>query len=170
MARSRKAQEERRRLVIVAAALATLLAMAAAASWYLQWSEGEGPLVVVYKDPNCACCQAWMRHLTHNGFRVRVGDASEWASVRTRFKVPPQQQGCHTAVVNGFLIEGHVPAQDLQWLLKKPHIDGVTGLLVPGMPLGSPGMESPQPERYIVYGLTPSGAVKPLITHDTPGD
>jgi hypothetical protein len=95
-------------------------------------------LVEVWKDPNCGCCQDWVSHLETNGFAVKVNDAGNNA-MRAKLGIPAKLGSCHTALVGGYAIEGHVPARDIQRLLKdKPQ---AVGLTVPGMPVGSPGMD-----------------------------
>ncbi|MEZ5640227.1 MAG: DUF411 domain-containing protein [Burkholderiaceae bacterium] len=98
------------------------------------------PRVEVWKDPNCGCCQDWVRHLQANGFEVRVHDSGN-AAARARLGVAERWGSCHTASVGGYAIEGHVPAGDIHRLLKeRPQ---AIGLSVPGMPVGSPGMDAP---------------------------
>ncbi len=97
-----------------------------------------GSAVEVWKDPDCGCCKDWVKHLQSNGFVVRVHDTGNNAA-RTRLGVPAKLGSCHTALVGGYAIEGHVPAREIQRLLKeKP---AAIGLTVPGMPVGSPGMD-----------------------------
>jgi len=97
-------------------------------------------LVEVWKAPTCGCCKDWMRHLEINGFLTRSHDVGNNAQ-RSRAGIPATLGSCHTAMVGGYAIEGHVPAQDIQRLLReKPK---AIGLAVPGMPIGSPGMDGP---------------------------
>ena len=96
-----------------------------------------------------------MGHLRENGFEVRTEDVPDMDSVKARFGVAPRHQGCHTATVDGYVIEGHVPAADIRRLLEER--PDVTGLTVPGMPRGSPGMESPVPEPYDVLTFDDGG-------------
>ena len=101
------------------------------------------PLVEVWKDPNCGCCKDWMTHLESEGFAVKAHDKGNTAA-RAAFGMPQALGSCHTATVQGYVIEGHVPAADIKRLLaNKPQ---ALGLAVPGMPIGSPGMDGP------VYG------------------
>ena len=106
--------------------------------------------VVVYKDPNCGCCTKWVDLLRREGFAATVNDISELGQ---KYFAPPSLHGCHTAIVGGYIIEGHVPVADIKRLLKeKP---AVAGLSVPGMPIGSPGMEvqgvTPQPYKVLAF-------------------
>ena len=95
-------------------------------------------LVEVWKDPNCGCCQDWVKHLQDNGFAVKVNETGNGA-MRAKLGMPPKLGSCHTGFVGGYAIEGHVPAKDIRRLLKdKP---AAVGLTVPGMPVGSPGMD-----------------------------
>ncbi len=97
--------------------------------------------MTVWKDPNCGCCADWVRILESNGFAVTVVDSGNQA-MRAQLGVPAQFGSCHTALVAGYVVEGHVPAADIQRLIKdKPE---ALGLTVPGMPIGSPGMDGPE--------------------------
>ena len=96
------------------------------------------PLVEVWKDPECGCCKDWVKHLEDNGFDVRVHDSGNTAA-RARLGIPAKLGSCHTGQVGGYVVEGHVPASDIQRLLaQRPK---AVGLAVPGMPVGSPGMD-----------------------------
>jgi hypothetical protein len=97
------------------------------------------PTVEVYKTATCGCCALWVKHLEANGFRTKVTDVEDITTVKAKHGVPGRVQSCHTAVVDGFVVEGHVPAADVQRLLKER--PAVVGVAVPGMPIGSPGME-----------------------------
>ena len=104
--------------------------------------------VVVYKSPTCGCCSKWVDHMTASGFKVIAHDTSDMQAVKKKLGVPDAMASCHTAVVNGYVIEGHVPAADIQRLLRdKPK---VAGLAVPGMVMGSPGMEGSRSDPYSV--------------------
>jgi hypothetical protein len=112
-------------------------------------------VITVHRDPNCGCCLGWVRHLEAAGFVVDVDSTANLESVRTRLGVPPAMAACHTAEVNGYLIEGHVPAVAVRRLLtERPD---AKGLAVPGMPVGSPGMEGGEPEPYTVFLFGASG-------------
>jgi hypothetical protein len=106
-------------------------------AWTLQ---AAGPTITVYKTPTCGCCGQWVQHLKAAGFTVVVNDVPNTDSYARQYGVPEALRSCHTAVVDGYTIEGHVPAADIQRLLKeKPK---AKGLAVPGMPMGSPGMDA----------------------------
>jgi hypothetical protein len=123
--------------------LGALTAAACLPSWALAQSVSSkaGPLVQVWKDPNCGCCKDWVVYLEANGFRTQTFDTGN-AAMRGRLGMPQKFGSCHTALVAGYVIEGHVPAREIQRLLKeKPQ---ALGLSVPRMPLGSPGMDGPE--------------------------
>ena len=108
----------------------------------------EQPPLTVWKDPSCGCCGGWIDHMRRNGFQVTVIETADVQPVKTRQQVPAQLASCHTAVVAGYTLEGHVPVAAVQRLLaEKP---AARGLAVPGMPIGSPGMEGGRPEVYDV--------------------
>ena len=111
------------------------------AAWPRSGKAARGPLVEVWKSPSCGCCQVWIEHLESHGFRTRVHDVGNTAK-RAQMGIALVHGSCHTAVVEGYAIEGHVPAREIQRLLKeKPR---AIGLAVPGMPMGSPGMDGPE--------------------------
>lgn len=97
--------------------------------------------MTVHKDPNCGCCGAWVDHMTDAGFRVEVRNTRDLVGVKRELGVPRALASCHTAVIDGHLIEGHVPAADVRRFLAEARSG--EGLAVPGMPIGSPGMEVP---------------------------
>lgn len=104
------------------------------------WAKPLPQVVDVWKDPNCGCCTDWVAHLKENGFQVRLFDSGNEAA-RRRLGMPAQLGSCHTALVAGYVLEGHVPAREIRRLLsEKP---AALGLAVPGMPVGSPGMDGP---------------------------
>ncbi|NMM77480.1 Twin-arginine translocation pathway signal [Acidovorax sp. SRB_14] len=115
-----------------------LLAAALAAPRLVRAATGTSTAVEVWKDPSCGCCKDWVEHMQANGFKVTVHDTGNNA-VRSRLGLPQKLGSCHTALVGGYLLEGHVPASDVRALLQqKPK---ALGLAVPGMPVGSPGMD-----------------------------
>jgi hypothetical protein len=123
----------------------------------------ELPEVLVYKSPTCTCCAKWATHLEENGFSVTTSDESNMNKIKKELGVPLNKASCHTAVVGDYIIEGHVPAEDVIKLIESGA--DVKGLTVPGMPLGSPGMEAPQPQRYTVYTFDAEGNTKPFAEH-----
>lgn len=109
---------------------------------------GELPTVEVYKSPTCGCCQKWVEHMQRAGFEVEVRDVDNLGAIKQEAGIPRELASCHTAKVGGYVIEGHVPADDVKRLLSDK--DFVKGLAVPGMPMGSPGMESSRSDAYSV--------------------
>lgn len=119
--------------------------------------------ITVNKTPYCGCCTQWMAHLKANGFMVNGNDVDDTAPVRASLGMPAKLGSCHTALINGYVIEGHVPAEDIKRLLKeKPK---ALGLAVPGMPLGSPGMESSNPQPYETLLVMKDGSTKVWAKH-----
>lgn len=115
------------------------------------------PKMVVTKDPSCGCCGAWIDHVSKAGFSAEVIESSEVNRLKTRLGVPQALASCHTAEVGGYVIEGHVPADAIKRLLaQKPQ---ARGLAVPGMPVGSPGMEvaGAENDTYDVILFGPAG-------------
>ena len=111
--------------------------------------------VVVYKSPTCGCCTEWVKHMKDNGFNVEVHNRRNMNPIKTKFGVPNRLQSCHTAKVGDYVVEGHVPADTIARLLKeKPDVKGLT---VPGMPMGSPGMEGPRKDPYDVLTFQANG-------------
>ncbi len=125
------------------------------------------PLVEVWKSPTCGCCKDWIRHMEANGFKVKAHDVGATAEFRERLGLPETYASCHTAKVGGYAVEGHVPARDVHRLLKeKP---AAIGLAVPGMPIGSPGMDGPayggRTDRYDVLLVDRSGKSRAYSSH-----
>ena len=114
--------------------------------------------VLVYKSPTCGCCTAWVDRMKAAGFEVTTRDVPDVAPIKARYGIPARLSSCHTGLVEGYAIEGHVPPADVQRLLKeKPK---AVGLAVPGMPMGSPGMEGPRKEPYDVLLVQQGGATR----------
>lgn len=128
------------------------------------WAGSAAPVVDVYKSPTCGCCVNWIDHLKANGFTVRSHDTHDVARHKLRLGIPAGYDSCHTAEVGGYVIEGHVPASDIKRLLKeKPQARGLT---VPGMPVGSPGMEQGgHKDPYEVILLDKRGAPRVYSRH-----
>jgi hypothetical protein len=115
-------------------------------------------LAVVYKTPTCGCCAKWVDHLKANGYTVEVHDVEQVEPIKAEWGVPAGLASCHTAKVGGYVFEGHVPAEVIQRVLReKPRIAGVA---VPGMPMGTPGMEGPYKDRYDVISFDRGGNQK----------
>jgi hypothetical protein len=111
--------------------------------------------IVVYKTATCGCCGKWVEHLKAAGFAPTVHTLQTMDEAPVRKQIPSALRSCHTATLEGYLVEGHVPADVIKKLLKeKPRVEGIA---VPGMPAGSPGMESPNPEPYDVVSFDAAG-------------
>jgi hypothetical protein len=133
----------------------TLFASFATVTRSLPGMANPGHPMTVWKDPNCGCCGGWVDHLRRNGFTVSVIESADIDTIKTQRKVPPELASCHTAEIGGFTIEGHVPAAAIVRLIaERP---AAFGLAVPGMPIGSPGMEGGTPEAYevMLFGDSP---------------
>lgn len=120
----------------------------------------------VFRSPACGCCGAWVEHMDQAGYRLQSVMVDDLAAVRRRLGVPDALASCHTAAISGFAIEGHVPAADVTALLaRRPK--GAIGLAVPGMPVGSPGMEQPSGAReaYATLLILPAGRTRTFAQH-----
>ena len=136
-------------------AAGAVLALGLAAGGWTMLANGPAAAaeMTVWKTPWCGCCEAWVAHMRANGFAVTVNEAPDLAPVKRMAGVPDALQTCHTALVEGYTIEGHVPADDVKRLLAERPDAG--GLAVPGMPVGSPGMEqggTTEPYDVILFG------------------
>ena len=122
-------------------------------------------LVTVYKTPTCGCCRAWVDHLRDAGFRVETVDRDDLTMVNSANGVPERLASCHTATVGGYVVEGHVPAEDIRRLVRER--PAVAGLAVPGMRVGSPGMEvAGRPaDRYDVLSFDRAGVTSVFASH-----
>ena len=123
------------------------------------------PRMIVHKTPTCGCCGAWIEHMKKAGFAVDVRDMDDLGPVKERLGVPYAKGSCHTTEVGGYLVEGHVPAADIKRLLaEKPD---ARGLVLPGMPLGSPGMEVPEgrQQSFTVELVHHDGSTEPFAQH-----
>ena len=145
-------------------AIASALLMIGAAAPASQ--QQRRPMVEVYKTATCGCCGLWAGHLEANGFTVRTTNLENLADVKTKYRIPPRAHSCHTAVVNGYVVEGHVPAADVHRLLKER--PAIAGIAVPGMPIGSPGMEVPgqKPQPFDVLAFDRDGQVRVFASHN----
>jgi len=128
------------------------------------WAAPETPVIDVYKSPTCGCCNKWIDHLKANGFGVRSYDTDNVAQHKARLGVPPGYGSCHTAEVDGYVIEGHVPAREIKRLLKeRPR---ARGLVVPAMPVGSPGMEADgRKDPYKVFLVNRTGSTRTYVQY-----
>jgi len=147
-----------RRNFLRAGALALVLPLANAAKPKAT-GKGKSIAITVYKSPTCGCCAHWIEHLRQEGFEPKVIDTQDMNSVKLSQHVPETMMSCHTAVVGNYFIEGHVPAKDIKQLLKEQ--PKALGLAVPGMPMGSPGMEmAGHSDAYSVHLVKADGATE----------
>lgn len=148
-----------RALLACALAPAGVLAASLAASGPAQATTAARPRIEVWKTPTCGCCKSWIEHLQAQGFDVTAHDVAGPADMRRRFGMPDAYGSCHTARVGDYVIEGHVPAADIHRLLAAA--PRAVGLAVPGMPVGSPGMEmGARRDPYDVLLVQPDGSAK----------
>jgi hypothetical protein len=153
----------------------SLIAAAGAAlgarSLRAQGSQPQGalPVMTVYKSASCGCCSLWVDHAKADGFTVREVNTDDLNTVKREMGIPARLASCHTVMVGGFIVEGHVPAADVKRLLReKPKVRGIA---VPGMPIGSPGMEQGPVsgyERYDVIAFAADGSVSVFASHGPP--
>lgn len=136
----------------VGAAVALVAATAVAA---VATRDAEAVSVTVYKSPTCGCCANWVDHLEANGYEVTTVETADLSAVKAEHGIRPGIASCHTAIVEGYVIEGHVPADVIDRLLQER--PNVAGLAVPGMPMGSPGMEGPRKDPYNVLTFDAAG-------------
>lgn len=123
----------------------------------------QATVVDVFKSPYCGCCGKWVEHLRQSGFEVKANDVEDVPAVRQKLGMPDRLGSCHTAKIGGYVVEGHVPAADIQRLLKeKPK---ALGLSVPSMPPGSPGMESSKPMPYQTLLVQSDGSTRVFAQH-----
>ena len=128
----------------------------------LSASAGEKPAATMYKRPFCGCCEGHAAHLRANGYKVTVIQSRNMTAIKGKHKVPLQLEGCHTTLVGGYVVEGHVPAHIIDKLLKdRPAIRGIS---VPGMPPGSPGMSGTKRGPLEIYEVS-DGPAKLYTTH-----
>ena len=139
----------RRGALLCGAALATLAPLRASA---------EKTHIAVTKGPGCECCEGWAKHLRANGYSVSVSESDDLDGVKIKLGIPDDLRTCHTGEVAGYLLEGHVPAVAIRYLLTEKPV-GMIGLAVPGMPIGSPGMEvkGAKLDEYPVILFGPNG-------------
>lgn len=159
-ARSSEQRKKRKRKILIGVLVVGLATVGMIAIWPTPSSAG--PELIVYKDPNCGCCGHWIDHVKTAGFRVAVRNRSDLSKIKQQFGIGPGLMSCHTAVVEGYAVEGHVPADLIQRLLaERP---AVTGIAVPGMPAGSPGMEGLVREQYDVVTFDRAGVTRIYAT------
>ena len=149
---------QRRSLLLTAPAL---LAATSLPAWAAAPTAKDLPVLQVWKDPSCGCCKDWISYLQRDGFQVQVFETGNTA-VRKRLGLPEKYGSCHTALIAGYVVEGHVNAREIRRLLaEKPKAIGIS---VPGMPVGSPGMDGPEyggrQDPYDVVLVLPDGSAR----------
>lgn len=148
-------RNKKRSMQQVFALVILLSSIVVGGSWLLLPKTAQAADVVVYKSPTCGCCKKWVSHMRENGFSVEVHEQYNVTPKKDEYGVPRRLRSCHTAKVGGYVVEGHVPADVVRQLLEEqPEIAGVA---VPGMPMGSPGMEGFRKDPYDVISFTDSG-------------
>lgn len=120
------------------------------------------PPMTVYKDPSCGCCGIWTKYLQARGFKVRVVKTEDMEPIKRRAGIPGDLESCHTAILGGYVVEGHVPAPAIAKLLKQR--PDVLGIAVPGMPAGAPGMPAVSPEPYQVIAFSADGSQRVFMS------
>jgi hypothetical protein len=121
------------------------------------------PHLTVYKTPTCGCCAKWVEQMQASGFTATVTDMNDVSPVKIKHGLSPRLASCHTTLVGGYVIEGHVPASDIKRLLKER--PAIVGLAAPGMPAGSPGMDVPNSPPYDVLAFDRDGKTRVFATH-----
>jgi len=149
-------------LAVALAGAGSLIARGAAAAVPVRTLLARPP-VTVYKDPSCGCCKKWVEHMQASGFTVTAHDDSDMDALKDHYGVPSGVRSCHTALVGSYVIEGHVPASDVDRLLAQQ--PKVAGLAVPGMVMGSPGMEGGMSKPYTVVAFQKTGAATTFASH-----
>ncbi len=136
--------------------LTAMTAVLASSLLGASWLHAADPVSIdVYRDPNCGCCSAWIEHLEENGFAVNDHLENNMGLIKQQHGVPRELASCHTGVIDGRFVEGHVPAADILRMQNQP---GLLGLAVPGMPVGSPGMEmGDRQDNYDVVAVEADG-------------
>jgi hypothetical protein len=122
--------------------------------------------ITVYRSPSCGCCGEWIEHMEKHGFEVTEIKIDDLNAIKEKYNLPPQLESCHTAIIDGYVIEGHVPADDVKiFLQEKPNL---AGLAVPGMPLGSPGMEAgDRKQPFDVMSFNKEGEIEVFQEHES---
>lgn len=150
--------------LVMAIALGAWAALAISAQALPLNAGADLPELTVYRSPTCRCCSRWIDHMKAAGFAVRDIVTDDMVEIKAEYGVSEALASCHTAIADGYLIEGHVPASDVQHLLSQ-HSD-VLGIAAPGMPMGSPGMEmGDRVDSYTVVSFTESGETAPFAQH-----
>jgi len=146
--------------------IALKLITAAAAAFSAQGvaaADGDKPLATIFKNPQCTCCESYGEYLRANGYPVKMVATHDLALIKQRQGIPAGLEGCHTALVGGYFVDGHVPVQTFDRLLaERPAISGIS---LPGMPTGSPGMGGPKTEMWTIVAVAPDGDTSAYARH-----
>jgi hypothetical protein len=150
------------KLVFAVALTAGLVGVAGLQTFSAQPSAGT---ITIQRDPGCGCCLKWVAHLEAAGFKATVTESPEMAAIKKSKGIPDTVRSCHTGTINGYAVEGHVPADDIKRMLKER--PAIAGIGVPGMPAGSPGMEvaSGLVQPFDVLAFDKTGRVKVFASH-----
>ena len=140
------------------------MAIASSAFILLSGAAAANPEIEIFKSPSCGCCTKWADYLKDNGFDVKLKETENLNPIKMSARIPAGKGSCHTAFIDGYVIEGHVPAEDIKRLLEeKPDAQGLT---VPGMPVGSPGMEmGARKDAYQVLIFQKDGTTEVFSEH-----
>jgi hypothetical protein len=150
----------RRRVLVMLLGIALIAASAAAQSTR---ATAKKPHLLVYKSPTCGCCSKWVDHVNAAGFTSSTTNMPDVAPIKVQHGVPSELASCHTSLVHGYVIEGHVPAEDIRRLLRER--PPVVGLAAPGMPAAAPGMDVPNSPPYQVLSFDKAGRTRVFATH-----
>lgn len=143
--------------------LGMVLAAGAAAAQSRSSRAPKAAHVTVFKSPTCGCCAKWIEHVNAAGFTTTTTNVADMAPIKTTHGVPAAVVSCHTSLVEGYVIEGHVPAADIRRLLRER--PAIAGLAAPGMPAGSPGMDVPNSPPFQVLAFDKDGHTRVFATH-----
>ena len=134
-----------------------------AGAFFVPFLAGAAPMrVVLYKNPQCDCCEGYAAYLRQNGFAVDIKPINDLATMSRQAGVPEELEGCHISMIDGYVVEGHVPIAAIRKLLaERPAIIGIT---LPGMPMGSPGMTGKKQEPYVIYAVAKDGTARVYMT------
>ncbi len=150
--------------------IAVLVVVAIGEVWYLSGNnetetaiQAQQAEVVMYKNPGCQCCDKWAAYMEASGFSVAIKPTPHLYEIKKEQNIPLQAASCHTALIEGYVVEGHVPVEDIKRLLKEQ--PDAVGLAVPGMPQGAPGMPSPNPQPYKVLLIGNDGSLSLYTQH-----
>ncbi|MDH3195334.1 MAG: DUF411 domain-containing protein [Hyphomicrobiales bacterium] len=158
-----KRRFSRRTVMLALGGVAATAAGAMAFSGIFGFGRAAAKEVLVYKSPSCECCGNWAMHLRQSGFDVLVKNIDDISPVKQKAGIPYELESCHTALVGGYAVEGHVPAENIHKMLAdRPDIKG---LAVPGMPASAPGMDGPDPEPYTVFSFDADGKTKAYASY-----